>query len=737
MTDKIYQLLQSSDEDIRLKAVLEIGTPSSSEDITTLVDMLSDRNWRVRKAVVRVLAQAEIKTIVPLLVKSLSRGTKGIQNVRFQNAAIECLTAIGQPAIPNLAAALHDPDKDVRISAANALGAIRHHDACDALIAALQDEHVNVRYAAVEALSKIPSQKSVIPLTQILEGDEEWLKLPAISAIGNIGDYRATPYLIKVAQQPLYLQTAIEALGNIGDERGIPCIIEALSSSDKETRKSAVLSMENMARKLDELHAIIQQPTTYQAAFRSACTEQIMHYLVELIHEKDYTLVIAAIKLLGWSGDQEAAYVLLEKLADEQVLEAIVNALIQIGEDAIIPLAHAYDTSKSLEKKQLIIECLRDLGSEHALQLFLGYLKESKDELLTYTLMKSLTEDPFLSLLLADKDSEIQIYFDIIVEFTKHHLKSTHPLIRAEAIYLWGHLLGNQALDDILNATKDADPTVRVRAIKHLGDFAKGDQELTQHLIILLSDDHPNIRKQAAIALGNSESAAAFPALLLVLDDSNAMVRRAAVTGLGMYLSHHPQDQYHQQVLDKLSEVLANRCRRYEDGLLKIEICTTLQHIASDPTKDLLLQLTHDIDFDVRKSAILALGSFRSLKKSLTPVLLPFLQDEHWSVREAAVTALGLLQANDAEDLLLRMLEDPDLAVRKALFIALGRICSIQAIPTLVENLAHDDLDYPAYQALAMITEHHREKIEPYLSHENPKIHLFMKHILEGKSRVT
>ena len=78
MTDEIYQLLQSPDEDIRLKAVLELGTPSISEDITTLVDMLSDRNWRVRKAVVRVLAQADIKSIVPLLVKSLSRGTKGM-----------------------------------------------------------------------------------------------------------------------------------------------------------------------------------------------------------------------------------------------------------------------------------------------------------------------------------------------------------------------------------------------------------------------------------------------------------------------------------------------------------------------------------------------------------------------------------------------------------------------------------------------------------------------------------
>jgi HEAT repeat protein len=735
MTREIYELLQSPDEDVRLKTVLELERPLTVEDITTLVDMLSDKNWRVRKAVTLVLASLDVNIVVPLLVKFLGSGNTGIQNVRFQNAAIECLTTIGQPAIPGLTVALHDPNKDVRISAANALGAIHHRDACDALIAALQDEHVNVRYAAVEALSKIPSQQSVIPLTRILESDEEWLKLPAISALGHIGDYRATPYLIKMVQQSLYRQTAIEALGNIGDERGIPCIIEALNSIDKEIRRSAVLAMENMARKLDKFQAILQQPSTYRTFFRSACTEQIMHYLIEFTNEKDYTLVMAAIKLLGWSGSQEAAYVLLEKLGDEQLLEAVASALIQIGENAITPLAHAYETSKSLEKKLLIIDSLRELGGELALRLLLNYLKESKEELLVHALIKSLNHQAFISLLVTDKHPEPARYFEPILTSVKQYLKSPHPLIRAEAVYLWGQLIGVEAFDDILNATKDAHPAVRVNAIKHLGLFAKGDQELTQHLIIFLSDDHPQIRRQAAISLGDSENAEAFPALLLVLDDPDAMVRRAAVTGLGMYLCHHSQEQYRQQVLDRLSDVLEHRCRRYEDGLLKIEICNSLQQIISDRSKELLLQLTHDFDFDVRKSAILALGAFVPYKTALTSALLPFLQDEHWSVREAAVTTIGLLQIEEAKEKLFPLLDDPDLTVRKALLITLGRIGSIQAIPILVKNLADDNLDYAAYQALAMIATQHKDLIAPYLAEENPKIHLFIEHILGRKMR--
>ena len=104
-----------------------------------------------------------------------------------------------------------------------------------------------------------------------------------------------------------------------------------------------------------------------------------------------------------------------------------------------------------------------------------------------------------------------------------------------------------------------------------------------------------------------------------------------------------------------MADALENRCRRYEDGLLKIEICRTLQHIIADRSKDILLQLTTDFDFDVRKSAILALASFTPYKKPLTPILLQFLQDEHWSVREAVVTTIGLLHIEGVEEQLLQI----------------------------------------------------------------------------------
>lgn len=726
---EIRDALHDPNEEVRLQTIMELAPPVQQEDAEILVEMLGDESWRVRKAVVRLLTQTDISLIVPLLMKTLTERHIGPRHIRFQNSALECLTDIGQPAIPALSAALSDHDKDVRIVTANALGMIRHHDACDALILTLQDEHVNVRYAAVEALSRIPSQKSVLPLTRVLEFDEDWLKLPAISALGHIGDYRATPYLIAIAEHPLYLQTVVEALGNIGDERGIPSIIQALSSTDKEIRKTATMSMESMARKLDKLHAIIQQPATYRALFRNACTEQIMLHLVELMNDQDFSLVMSAVRLLGWSGRQDAAYALLEQLENEQLLEAVISALIEIGEEAILPLANAYENARGLEQKLLLIDCLREIGGEKAFTLFLAYLQESDEEFLTYALLKSLTKEPFISRILAERDHN----FALVKQHAQRHATSSHPLVRAEAIYLLGFLRGRDALDDLMSATKDVDPTIRIKAIEHLGRMVNEEGSILEHLVFLLSDDHPNIRKQVACALGQAHDPAAFPALLLVLDDSNPIVQRAAVTAIGRYLTTHPDATYRDQVLEKLREVLETRCRRYEDGLLKIEMCQTLEQIQMDKSRGLLLKLTNDFDFDVRKAALLALGAFQQDCAVLTVPVMKFVNDVHWSVREAAVTSLGLLGAEQAEPVLLDMLDDPDIAVRKALLITLGRIGSPNVIPLLITYLAHDELDSAAYQGLRLIFDRHAGQLQQYVFHENPKVQLYLQHILDER----
>ncbi|PID58840.1 hypothetical protein CSB45_02240 [candidate division KSB3 bacterium] len=722
-----FQALQSPDEEVRLQALMTLDAPGNTKETEQLVALLADQSWRVRKAAVKFLAGTDSELVVPFLIQALNVGDIELQTVRFHNSALECLNEIGRPAIPYLRVSLQDPDKDVRIASANVLGNIGHHDACDALLTALDDEHINVRYAAVEALSRIPSQKSVSPLTKILEEDDDWLKLPAISALGHIGDYRATPHLIKIAESPLFLQTVLEALGHIGDERGIPCVIEALSSNDQEIRKSAVISMEQIAHKLDKFHAITQQLPSYHTLFRSACSESVMLSLIDFMDGPDFNLAVSSIRMLGWSRRQDAAYALLERLGNEQYSEMIASALIHIGDEAIVPLERSYKTATNSEVRLIIIECLREIGGEQVPKILLEYIRDESDESLIHALLRSFTTPSLNVYLLPPDDSA---YLDPILRCTKQYIESAHPLVRAEAIALWGMLRGEEALDDLLNATKDVDPRIRMKAIEHLGHLLPSCPEVLNHLTLLLSDDHPGIRKQVAFALGNAHAREAFQSLLLVLDDQTPLVQRAAVIGIARYLKQHPDEEYRQRALKKIGDILKNRCRRYEDGLLKIAFCRPLEHTETEQSKELLLRLTQDVDFDVRKTAILALGSFQACAESLIPILLTFLKDTHWCVRESAITALGLLGAKQAEPELLDMLHDPDTSVKKALLVTIGRIGSPKVIPTLIEYLAHDELDDSAYHGLLMLAERHLEDILPYQSDDNPKVHLYLKHIL-------
>ena len=88
------------------------------------------------------------------------------------------VVAAGEEAIPGLVRILEgnagvDPQRDglMRMSAANALGAIGSTDAVDALIAALEDPFFNVRRCAALALADIGDPRAILPVRKLAEED--------------------------------------------------------------------------------------------------------------------------------------------------------------------------------------------------------------------------------------------------------------------------------------------------------------------------------------------------------------------------------------------------------------------------------------------------------------------------------------------------------------------------------------------------------------------------------------
>ena len=102
----------------------------------------------------------------------------------------------------------------------------------------------------------------------------------------------------------------------------------------------------------------------------------------------------------------------------------------------------------------LIIDCLREIGGEHALKTLLRYIEQGGEELIIYALLKSFTSPSLSKHILTPEGSP---YYETVLRQAKHYLESAHPLVRAEAVALWGMLRREEALDDLLSATKDVD----------------------------------------------------------------------------------------------------------------------------------------------------------------------------------------------------------------------------------------------------------------------------------------
>lgn len=106
-------------------------------------------------------------------------------------AALRAFAAVGEEAVPSLAAALLDPRANVRTAAANVLREMGSDalPATDALTSALDDAERWVRWYACESLGNLgPEAASAVPaLARLLDHNDAQTRRRAAAALGQIG----------------------------------------------------------------------------------------------------------------------------------------------------------------------------------------------------------------------------------------------------------------------------------------------------------------------------------------------------------------------------------------------------------------------------------------------------------------------------------------------------------------------------------------------------------------------
>ena len=108
----------------------------------------------------------------------------------------------------------------------------------------------------------------------------------------------------------------------------------------------------------------------------------------------------------------------------------------------------------------------------------------------------------------------------------------TQSPLRAEAVAALHGATDTRAVAPLLAVLKSPDDILRQAAADALATIAPGDTRVNDGLRVTLADANWLVRLAAVQALGQRKDAASAPAILGLLKDTNAAVRKAAVQAL-------------------------------------------------------------------------------------------------------------------------------------------------------------------------------------------------------------
>ncbi|HIK10004.1 MAG TPA: HEAT repeat domain-containing protein [Oscillatoriaceae cyanobacterium M33_DOE_052] len=177
-------------------------------------------------------------------------------------------------------------------------------------------------------------------------------------------------------------------------------------------------------------------------------------------------------------------------------------------------------------------------------------------------------------------------------------------------------------------------------------------------------------RLLALASLRDVEAAAAVPLIKKVLNDENLQVRSMAVFALGL----KPTTENY--------EILVELVETDPDYGIRSAAAGALGYLEDQRAVGVLVRaLYEDTDWLVRFSAAASLGNLKDPRA--TKVLIEALDSPEVVIQQAAIAALGEIQATDALPHILRFADAEDWLVRQRLAESLGNFSDQKAISAL------------------------------------------------------
>lgn len=725
------------------------GVMVAIEDVTERLDAERDLaealaaggDWKARRAVVARLAQQPSAGFALSLVDIIRSHHRDFSVL---SSSLQLLAGTDADVSDALAGLLRDPDPDLRIQAALALGQQRAPAAEDILVRALDDDNANVRFQVIESLGRLRAAGAVDHLIRIAGSSDALPAFAAVEALGAIRDPRAAAALVPLLHDDALCPAVVGALGALGDEGVVGPLVRTLNRASDAAAPIATA----IAAIYQRLEQTYHQGAAVAHVVSSETDAAGLRHLVDAV-DRNPAAAPAAARVLGWIPSDEARAALVRWLAIPEARAIILEALPAHG-DAVISLLVDQLAEGPDEVRHAAVVALGQLARPRATGALTALIARAPElsGAIAGALARIGDPDAFEGLvtLLSHEDAGIRQAAVGALNSLGHPampprivalLDSDNPLLRESAIRIAGYFGYPAARDRVLELTSDPIEAVQCAAIDHV-PFFEGGRAL-HVLLAVLERGAPGPRAAAVRALGRIDedrardalvqalgdpvfwvryyaaraitvqrvAAAAAPLSALALHDAAPPVRIAAVEALAALDSAGAADIFERLAGNRIDELAAAAVaalarvatpngraavRRAAHDPRRIVRLAAVSALAAEPDDhtSLILQraAATDPDEDVRRAAADALGEVaRRTDQSgddAAQALVALLTDERRG--QDAAAGLGRLPANRLTAVA-RHLQHSDPATRRAVVETLGRSRHSEATTLLLDAL--------------------------------------------------
>lgn len=517
----------------RLQEEREIAQAGVSPDrFEAIAASLRDEDWRVRRATVEDLSRSAQPDLLRALLDELRRNHR---NFSALSSALRLLATTDHDLTEPLASLLDDPDPDLRMQVALALGEQQDPAAAEPLIRALEDPDQNVRFHAIEALGRLRAPSAVEALASIAESGDFFLSFAALDALALIHDPRVATRLVRLLDKGDVREAVISMLAATGDVLAVGPLAGVINTA-AEAAGSA-------AQALNQIHG--------RESTRGARQSQVPQLATEGLDAQGRRNLVAA---LDHSTSRRAALTVLSWLRDETLVpqfvrfldgeerDIAIDALAALGEagvDHLLACCAGEDTTIV----PAAVAALGQIGSRRATPRLLELLDRGGPIGIAAAGALARISDPdsFEGLIARTGHQDAALRQAVVGALnsighaelparTAELLQSGDPLLRESGVKIAGYFGFAGVTADLVRLTQDPVEAVRIAAIEHLPFIAMEGADVL--LAERLRDDTPRARAAIVRSLAHYDTGRASTALIEGLEDRDLWVRYYAARSL-------------------------------------------------------------------------------------------------------------------------------------------------------------------------------------------------------------